>query len=867
MNILVIFLLFFSYMSCNKILLNKINSYLSSSALRYLEATGLNTMSQNVNTINDNITNQTIPTTTFPAPTIASHHINPNDNIFTPAHSPLRPVSPPAHSPLRPFSPPAHSPLRPFCMTDLLEQDFAIPAPTSSLCPLTLPHQRESNSPLPPPLQPPTTLSEAYPDHFKGCSTLPQVLKQAEKLSVFGLDMSAAVKEVLARPRIFDLDMIQADSTMVKEIGLTALFALKSDKVRPYSLQPKLFIAKYPDVSTNARLAHLAENGVTTNGDADFVPNNGINSAHYPPSVADDRVICFHLSKGQQRGKYLILPTELFTAMAAEENLNFQISPAFIVKKRDEDTGRLVINYSESGPNFDAKPIDLTETLGPIKPPQYADVCRLLLNAKRLFPGQEIFALRRDVDGAYNRLLYNLDSALKCAFNVTAGNEQFTAVPITCMFGDQQVNFEFDQVSRAIAEVVATHAHELTLSPLDLTTVCTDDIIAIGGLAFIKAISTFIGETVGTGTAPGLLGLDAIALGKDLFGTAIEILGWLFDCHHETIAPNALTAAKLYHLLFTSLGQKPYAGQPVPLAHLQRISAHVIRAADVITAMLPFSRSFATATIGVLPNTNAYLTRTNVHDIARWRDLLTIGIDDSRVLTSPVFAPHIKKRLTPLETDEERDLRAAEHATIVAFSDAATGNGIDATPLLGGFVPDHSWFHLSLPNEANSVTDLRNNKRRSDINVHEFTAIVLTALLCIHSLNTCPTYFHKIRHIQIWSDNTSSVFRARSNRSHLPIYSLMLTILTTLQVQHQCLITVGFIKGYRNIFGDATSRNFNVPNGQAIRKLLQPLNKWNPSSNLVNLILQGCSSSLPTDWSRQAKIAIAQELLILSASC
>ena len=109
--------------------------------------------------------------------------------------------------------------------------------------------------------------------------------------------MSAAVKEVLARPRIFDLDMIQADSTMVKEIGLTALFALKSDKVRPYSLQPELFIAKYPDVSTNARLAHLAENGVTTNGDADFVPNNGINSAHYPPSVADDRVICFHLSK------------------------------------------------------------------------------------------------------------------------------------------------------------------------------------------------------------------------------------------------------------------------------------------------------------------------------------------------------------------------------------------------------------------------------------------------------------------------------------------------------------------------------------------------------------------------------------------
>jgi hypothetical protein len=93
----------------------------------------------------------------------------------------------------------------------------------------------------------------------------------------------------------------------------------------------------------------------------------------------------------------------------------------------------------------------------------------------------------------------------------------------------------------------------------------------------------------------------------------------------------------------------------------------------------------------------------------------------------------------------------------------------------------------------------------------------------------------------------------------------MLTILTTLQVQHQCLITVGFIKGYRNIFGDATSRNFNVPNGQAILKLLQPLRKWSPSANLVQLILQGCSSSLPTDWSQQAKEAISHEMHNLNA--
>lgn len=752
----------------------------------------------------------------------------------------------------------------------LTARQTTLPVPTSGVAPsrtLVLPHQVEGSSSPPAPAAAPTSISKQFPNHFKNCQTLPQVVETAEKLAVFGLDMGAAIQAVLDSPRNIDLDIINADVQTVKAIGFTAAFGLTADRIRPKSLSTDLFVAKYPNVTTNSAMVRLSNDGLTTEGDADFMPNNGVNPALYPPTIADDRVICYHIAKGHKIGKYLILPTELFATEAAKENLQFHISPAFIVKKRDEATGRLVINYSESGPNFEAKPIQLATVLGPIKPPQYADVCRLLINAKRLFPGQEIYALRRDVDGAYNRLLYNIKSALLCAFNVSTHGKKFTAIPTSCMFGDQQVNFEFDQVSRAIAEVVAIRAHELTLSPLPLTTVCTDDIIAIGGRAFIEAIYKFIGETVGTGTIPGLLGVDAIALGKDLFGSAIEILGWQFDCYHETIAPNPLTLAKLFHLFFTSLGPAPYPGQPIPLAHLQRISAHAIRAADVVTAMLPFSRSFSNSTIGVKPHTNAYLTRTNVHDIGQWRAILTAAVDDMRVLTSPVFAPHIKKRLTPEETDTQRDARAAAHATIVAFSDAATGNGADATPLLGGFVPDHSWFHLSLPAEANEVMDLRNKKRRSDINVHEFTAIVLTALLSLNSLITSPLYANKSRHIHIWSDNTSSIFRARSNRSHLPIYSLMLTILTILQVQYQCLITVGFIKGAKNVFGDATSRNFAVPDGQTIRTLLEPLEKWQPSQNLVKLILSGCSNSVMADWHERATTIIKLELSTLQNSC
>ena len=736
------------------------------------------------------------------------------------------------------------------------------------LPPLILPHQCESNSPLPPIRPESKTLAQAFPDHFADCHTLPQAIERADSLAIFGLDMAAAVRTVLESARTIDLDMIVADSNKVKEIGLSALFALTSEKVSPYSLKSnsRLFIAKYPGVSTNPSLARLDAEGVTTEGGPDFEPNNGINPPRYPPSVADDRVLCYLLAKGQKSGKYIFLPTELFAAEAAKENLSFHVSPAFVVKKRDSPTGRLVIDYSNSGPNFDAKPVQLATVLGPIKPPQYADVCRLLLNAKLLFPGQEIYALRRDVDGAYNRLLYNLKSALLCAFNVSAGGQELTAIPVACMFGDQQVNFEFDQVSRAIAEVVAIRAHELTQSMLPLTAVCTDDIIAVGCGAFIDAISQFIGETVGTGTITGLLGVDAIALAKDLRGSFIEILGWMFNCRDETISPNALTTAKLINIFYSSVGSTPYPGQPIPLAQLQRMSAHAIRAADIVTAMLPFSRSFAAATIGVKPHTNAYLTRTNVHDILQWRAILALAVDDISVLTSPTYAPDIKKRLHPDESDAERDQRAAKHATLIAYSDAATGTTVNGTPGLGSFIPDHSWFHFTLPPEANSVTDLRLNKRRSDINVHEFTALVLTAIQGVQIITSSPKYQNKNRHLHIWCDNTSAVFRARSNRSHLPIYSLLLTILAYIQVKYHCFITIGHIKGALNIFSDATSRNFLVPRGNEIRQMLNTLEQWQPSNDLVKLMLDGYSSSRATDWSTIVKSTMSPELNFSNSS-
>jgi len=708
---------------------------------------------------------------------------------------------------------------------------------------------------------------------FAGCVTIDQAIEAANGLakSSFEFDMPAAVRQVLLTPRTVVLRRIETDTATAKARGLTAILKEAADSMRAGSLTPHAFIAKHPDCTLNGHLAKMADNGVSTAGGPGFVPNDGIGAPTYPDSVADNRVVLYLLAKGHAVGRFLILPTELFAELAAAEGLHFHVSPAFVVKKRDSVTGRLVINYSHAGPNFDAKPIALTDELGPIKPPQYADICRLLLNAKKVFPGQEIYGLRRDIDAAYNRLLYDVRSALTCAFSVDIEGKPHIVTPIVCMMGDQQVNFDFDQVTKAIAEVLAVKAKELSFSDLPLTTVATDDIIAIGGQAFIAAISRFIAVTVGSSEAPGLLGTDAIAVGKDLFGSAIEILGWVFDCRDDTIAPNPLTMAKLLALFFTALGPNPVAGQRISLPLLQRIASHAIRTANVVTAMLPYSRSFSAATANCSQRGDAFLTHTCVHDIAHWRRLLTDAVSDMRILTCPVSTPPIRQKLSKGESVAEHQARAAAAASVFAYSDAATGTADNGVPMLGGYTPGDRWFHLTLPPSTRHVYDMRNGIVDADINIHEATALILTAIMGVAKMNRdfpADTAPPARRHLNIYCDNTCAVSLLRTNRAHLPILSFLLCILTYLQVHHRCLITVSHIAGLTNTIADATSRDFAVPNGAAIRLFLsRSARQWTPSRHLATLIEDGYRSCLRPDWNKIVGSAIEAELDSLSSSC
>jgi hypothetical protein len=71
---------------------------------------------------------------------------------------------------------------------------------------------------------------------------------------------------------------------------------------------------------------------------------------------------------------------------------------------------------------------------GPLSPPQLADVCELIMNARKSFPGQYLVAARVDVKAAYNHILNSLYDMCRQCFLFSMDCKDRIAIPIVCTF-------------------------------------------------------------------------------------------------------------------------------------------------------------------------------------------------------------------------------------------------------------------------------------------------------------------------------------------------------------------------------------------------------------------------------------------------
>ena len=634
-------------------------------------------------------------------------------------------------------------------------------------------------------------------------------------------------------PKILDPLILASDHDIAQRFGLSSLLTSAYDKISAHTLQQSVIETSFRDVATYTQLKILAATGVSTIIHPTFTPNNGINCPSYPTSIADPKILVDLLYDSHRLGRFVILPLQLVKDLAKSEKLTLHCSPLFLAKKRDKPRGRLVVNYSHDGPNHIAKKSLLAQVFGRITTPQIANICQLVINAHKVFPGQELVGLRRDIDNAYHRMRYSLPSSMLCATQISIGPTTYAIIPTVALMGDQDVNSSFDQVTKAINEKLSLYTEAITKSRLSLTTTATDDIIGIGSKQFISDLSDQIGRIVGDGRAPGLCShSSAISQHKDLYGSTIEILGWLFDIPNQTISPTALTFAKLINLFFVETADSSQPGQRISVLLLMRLGAHATRSADVITPMLPYSRSFHQNTRGSCnPTTSVYLTKRSSHDITMWQALLTYAFNNAEILFAKTYAPTLRHRLFPTETNTERDHRGFLHANHVLYSDACTGDHTKNNPPgVGGYLPNYAWFGTSVP----ALQFMRHSSGDlvpTSINILELLGLIFTLAVAVAALPTTPN-----THIHIFCDNTTCVSKVRTLRATHPVYSYLLFAYSFLQIRSQVTVTIGSIPGADNITADAASRRFQVPNGPNIRQSLVNLQQYNISPTFIDEI-------------------------------
>lgn len=158
-------------------------------------------------------------------------------------------------------------------------------------------------------------------------------------------------------------------------------------------------------------------------------------------------------------------------------------------------------------------------------------------------------AIRRDIEGLFHHLRYSWESSLSCIGQIVTTDLLYGVMSSVAVMDDQTVNYSF--------------------TSLPLSTVATDDIIAVGPPSFTDSVDNQIGLIGGDGRRSELCSSEsAIKPEKDLRGNCIVMLGWLFDVSHLTAWPNYLTFAKLVYCMFVVPEATPLPGDRTSVGDL-----------------------------------------------------------------------------------------------------------------------------------------------------------------------------------------------------------------------------------------------------------------------------------------------------------
>jgi len=376
----------------------------------------------------------------------------------------------------------------------------------------------------------------------------------------------------------------------------------------------------------------------------------------------------------------------------------------------------------------------------------------------------------------------------------------------------------------------------------------TADYFVFGNAEYVRqACANF------TADAESRLGDNAVKAEKTLCGSDIDIIGYANDTTSaHTIGLSLSLFMKMVCAVYVMVSMDVKPGDSIPVHTFQSLASRAIRSADVVPVMGPFSRGFSACLKGTtLASTSAKLSLRAYEDLWMWRVILQLGFNDRSWMVVPIRVPLLLRYL-PKEDAIHRMHRQAAQADDVLFVDACTehGNG------MGFLLTDVGWNSFSAPELLQHV-GYDGEIAEADINLLEFVTAVI-ALCAVVALRVRQGFgVGNHRHIHIWTDNTSCLSWMMMNRSHHPLHLYLLQVVAFLKVTYNVTVTMGHVPGVVNIYADAASRQFKLPNGQgpAIRAEMEklPWIPW-PAGSLSDINRTAMSRS--SDTSSQVRAAL-----------
>jgi hypothetical protein len=370
----------------------------------------------------------------------------------------------------------------------------------------------------------------------------------------------------------------------------------------------------------------------------------------------------------------------------------------------------------------------------------------------------------------------------------TADGKQYYAIRLSQPFGHNASAHAWGVVARSLKFQLTRVDHPAALLPL--FDMYVDDLYAFGSGEFLQLLSECFARYC------TVAGEGARAEEKHAICEWFSSLGWLFNDQFDVVLPNVKGWLNMVALFFSEIPADIAPGDALPVTVLLRAGSFGSRYSQAFYVLRPFCHGFYGNVKGAHTNAIRHVSARTVQDIAAWRMFIRAAHLRPALLSVPVAWPMVLQWNPPEQ---------AAHADRVLYVDACTSQR-----MCGAYVEGLLWGQYVCPVRTHLVEA---EETIVDINVLEMLGVVVGVLAV---LSKDP----HVKHIHVWCDNTSSVAWADTNRVHSPLLCFLLQVLTLAAAYRRVLISVGWIKGERNVMADAVSRNFIVPNGARIRESL-----------------------------------------------